>query len=195
MLADLLVPHGHVLRALTLHEPHVHCIFGGPGKSVENRKWFPELGPQIDIMGPWVREQDPQTENWARFSAPRIPLWLAIHAGKKVDKPALAELQEIFGPIDTSLLREACIVGLARVSRVLDVESMGRQHPLRDHHAPWLSGPYGWELAEVTDLPILIEGVRGYQKLWRPRLEDQAEIYTQVRELLAAKGESTGGAS
>lgn len=135
------------LRALTLHRPWAHAI-AHLGKSIENRSWRPP--------------------------ASAIDTWIAIHAGKKLDREALAELRAagFTVPDDGG---PGGVVAVAHLCGDVEVERYYRGFPLRPrgdrvravvaHGERWLSGPIGWCFDEVVTIAEPVP-CRGAQGLW-----------------------------
>lgn len=164
-----MAPHSK-LQALTLWQPWASAMMDGP-KRVENRPWAPRT-----LRGP-----SPQ------------PLWVALHAGAKVD-PALSrphrgsrfgrwgELRELWPEIpgfrDYAWPRG--ILGLVRFDRADPFEGNAQLEA-----DPWASGPICWHVGQVLALetPIPTGGAQGF---WTPT----DDAIHQLRELYkAAKAE------
>lgn len=150
------------LRAITLIQPWAHCIVR-LGKRVENRTWT----PPVSMVGGW----------------------LAIHAGKKLDREALEELvlergqytaAEVIGAeITVRGMAQSAIVALVRldgwvhgtqellpelrtVTESYCIEADRALAVVRDRY--W-AGPVGWVLGDVVVLPEPVP-CRGAQGLW-----------------------------
>lgn len=127
------------ILGITLVQPWAWCI-ASAGKRVENRTWRP----------------------WCP-----VGTYLAIHAGSKVDKEAVAELRSEGIEVPTALVLGA-IVAVGQLEGVA-VSDTG----VPDDQAKWWSGPVGWCLDNVVPIePVLCKGKQG---LWRldPAVLDQ----------------------
>jgi hypothetical protein len=116
------------LMAITLHRPWPYAVCH-LGKPLENRGW-------------------------------RCPLpkgsFLAIHAGKKFDKAAVAWIKNKLGlvlPPDG----DEHPTGIVSVVRF-----MGN---VTESDSPWFTGPYGWQLGDVVTFPAI--PAKGQQGLWK----------------------------
>lgn len=117
---------GGPIVALTLRQPWAHAVALG-FKRIENRRWRPAVD--------------------------RLPMRLAIHAGKRIDVAGLEFCSAMGVPVDA--MATSAIVAMVTVRRVLS-ESLD----------PWWRGPVGWLLEDVQPIrPIACSGQRG---LWTP---------------------------
>lgn len=142
------------ILGLTLHQPWATAIAHG-GKRVENRS-----------QRPWCP----------------IGTYLAIHAGKALDRAAVRELRRE-GIALPDQLPSMAIVAVARLAGVVEEAPEGDQ-------ARWWVGPFGWVLDEVV--PIELVPCKGSQGLWRLLPEVQAEVRARF---LARRGIQTRTAS
>lgn len=144
------------LKALTLIRPWDEPVVEGV-KTFENRTWIP---PEI-ILGQHI----------------------AIHAGKKYDREAAGEIEELFGLLpmyESDRVRAGAVVGVVKVVGYVQVKPQGIGYtfpPIDQVEADvifqneWLSGPYGWMLADAVSIaPVKCKGSQG---LWTlPRFVD-----------------------
>jgi hypothetical protein len=121
------VPSGAmtVRRALTVHEPWASAIASG-AKLIENRSWPCPL---------------------------KLGDWIAIHAGKTLDKDGAEWIAENIPSYQAVPVKQG-IIAIARFDR-----------NIKQSDSPWFVGPIGWEFSEVIALPKPIE-CRGQQGLW-----------------------------
>ena len=130
------------LRALTILQPWAWYISHGP-KRIENRTWAPPAS---------LRGQ-----------------YLAIHAGKRLDRECAAGALEFVRdlpaserakigadcphPVSVRTMPYGAIVGVARVTGWV-----------RESESPWFVGPVGWVLDDVVAIdPVPCRGAQG---LW-----------------------------
>lgn len=132
------------IPALTLHQPWATLVMAG-AKRVENRTWAP-----VQLTAPVP-----------------TPLWVAIHAGVRVDRDALLEVghaHPALQPLLSGQLPRGVILGIVRVERA---------SWLADVRDPWATGPRCWMIDRVLRLEEPIPA-RGRQGLWHapddPRL-------------------------
>lgn len=133
------------MKALTIWNPWAHYIAEGI-KRVENRDWTPPK----DLVGGY----------------------LAIHAGKRFDKPGAEHIRTELGLIvpKHDELSQAAIVAVAVIDRIVDSAD---DSPGWDD--PWFVGAFGWYLRDVVKIdPVPCKGA---QKLW----EVPAPVLRQVR--------------
>lgn len=165
---------GGTIRGLTLWRPWPSCFLlpeladGTGPKRVENRSWVPRkhVGPMVDGIAPALDD---------------APLYLALHAGNQRAADALEDLRAV-GWTDLDYGEAGQIVAVCRLARVLDVETLGAEHPDVARHGIWICGRYAWEVDEVLGLrePVSCTGARG---LW-PLPGDgdtPRDVYQQVR--------------
>lgn len=135
-----------IVRGLTLARPWPATIVAGP-KRVENRGWKP-------------------TETFPVGSL------LALHAGLKWDRDAIAFIRRLWPQLDVDPAHHpfGAIVGVA--------EFLGATRPVFSHGGPWAFGAWCWDLGRVIALEKGIPATGAYS-LWP--LEAAAE-----REVLAA---------
>ncbi len=153
-----------MMRALTLWQPWAWAIVAGH-KLVENRPWPPPANLWADEV-------------------------IAIHAGKTWDDGGAESILELLDlaefPVDPLVTAAGAVVGVARVSNFVRVNSSHHQHhpadALTDEERRWFFGPYGWVLRDVRRLDVAVP-CRGYQMLWK--LPDDVEA--EVRRQLAAR--------
>ena len=149
------------MRALTIWQPWCWCITDVPerwAKRVENRTWPPPAG--------------------------MIGHEIALHAGRRYDDDAAAQILEVFGlavPAPQEIPR-GTIVGVARIVTVI-TESID----------PWFGGPVGWVLDNVRRLEQPIQ-CRGAQGLWTLPPDVESLVREQTG-LLPAPVSDTLGAS
>lgn len=153
------------MRALTLHRPWPFIILR-MGKRVENRPWKP----------------------WASVIGQRI----ALHAGKHWDPNTPAD-----EPVTTTLATAQGIVGTAIVKgwvyskpitrgRVIEIDytyslELLAEDALAAVRSRWFTGPYGWVLEDVHELPEPIP-CKGALGLWQLPAAVEAQMY-EPREL------------
>jgi hypothetical protein len=113
------------MPALTLWEPWASAV-AYHGKDVENRSW----APPRDLVGQRI----------------------AIHAGMKIDKPAIAMLGFVYGiTIEPTPGHVLCTV---RITTCVEESS-----------SEWFVGPVGWVLDDVQTFdPVPMKGRQG---IWR----------------------------
>jgi hypothetical protein len=151
--------HRPPLTALTVHQPFAWAIAGG-WKPVENREWPPPAG----LFGRYI----------------------AIHAGRRYDEAAAAELAEGHqqlglpgSPPHAGTIPLGTIVAVARLAGAILVDELvaptewvrkvlgdvSEQRALELSRSPWATGPWLWVLQGVVaiDPPI---PCRGFRKLW-----------------------------
>jgi hypothetical protein len=126
------------------------------GKRVENRGWAPPEG----LRGSWI----------------------ALHAGKTWDAEGAVFIDRLVAdrPIGHEHVRQA-IVGVARIDGWVT-----RGEDLAETQRPWFSGPVGWILGDVVELPTPITGVRGKPKLWPVARELTEQVRTGFRAVRGA---------
>lgn len=165
------------MKALTLWQPWATAV-AHLGKPVENRTWAPPSA----LLGKA----------------------LAIHAGKRVDKEALAELFEQMRDgviprrpelLSTKVMPVGAVVAVARVS------GWAQSHELIPHldekrsfqgitaaqanevwASPWWCGPFGWVFGRVLALPEPVP-CSGAQGLWTLPPEVRANVLSQIQTL------------
>jgi hypothetical protein len=188
-----LLPAGEVW-SLTLWRPWQHLILVAedpehpecPPKLVENRPWYPLWACQPMRNGIALGRTD-------------RPLWIAIHAGLKLDEDAWWDAKELMvgnpGYKGRRLVNgnvitpghPSLIVGIGRLARVLHVDRLGMRHPEVLRHGPWISGPYAWELADRVAFAEPVS-CKGLQKLWQlPPAVLEAVRVEWARGLLRAR--------
>lgn len=124
------------IRGLTLQRPWEWAIFHA-GKDVENRTWKPPA---------YMLEQ-----------------YLAIHAGKTLDKDGARWIEDRFGLVVPET-QGGVIVGVVRLAGVVT-----------ESDSPWFAGPFGWVLADKVAIePVKCSGKLG---LW----ELPGDVLEQVR--------------
>lgn len=129
------------ILGLTLIQPWAWAI-AHAGKRLENRTWKP----------------------WCP-----IGTYLAIHAGQKVDRGAVADLQGVGVKVPLALPTSA-IVAVARLVGTCDEAGVPGDQLM------WWAGPVGWVLDKVVAVePVPCKGKQGLWRLEPPVLE-------QVRE-------------
>ena len=147
------------IRGLTLWRPWPQAFLFSerPGlpapKRVENRPWWPK----------WATA--PMRDGVALGATGEHALWLALHAGQHVDTKSTCALLRHRG-VELQPGPAGVIVAVCRLARVLDVEWLdSRWSDDLDRHYPWISGPYAWEVDQVTALaaPVPCKGAQG---LW-----------------------------
>jgi hypothetical protein len=112
---------------------------------------------------------------------------LAIHAGKRYDREAEAQITSHFKvtiPPRWSIPQSA-IVAVCRVVDYVhedDHPDQGQRTALLDD--PWFSGPYGWVLSDVQKLATPVP-CRGAQGLWRMTAEEEKKVEQQLEPPLA----------
>lgn len=115
-----------MIFALTIRQPWASAIVLGH-KAIENRTWRP--------------------------AACRLPMRLAIHAGKRVDQAGLefiARMGIVLPELPTS-----AILAVVTVEQIVDRSD-----------DPWFHGPLGWVLRDIHRVwPIPCDGQQG---LWLP---------------------------
>jgi len=169
-------PEDQIL-GLTLWRPWTDAILRLPdavAKRVENRDWTP------NPLGAW---------DCGEATLKGSALWLALHAGLTLDKPALAWLFEKYlAPLSLSreLLPAGHIVGVARVSSVIDTQRLSPHSSLRKTHAPWLKGRFGWVLSDVHRLPEPVP-CTGQVKLWSLPPSVKGRVLAQLPRSLKEK--------
>ncbi len=130
---------GIPVRGLTLHRPW-NAAFDC-GKDVENRK----------------------------RPLRKLPLWLALHAGKGWDEEAL----RYFPYQDMPSVQHSTITHLALCDRCLVYDAL-LPESLKNNR--WAFGPYCWMLKRVVKLPEPVP-CKGSQGLWRLT----PEVFERVR--------------
>lgn len=143
------------MRALTLWQPWAHAICY-LGKRIENRSWHPP-GRQIG--------QD-----------------LAIHAGKRLDRDAVDEIEYYFADMqDSPPMVFGAVVAVARLRGFARTAEEIRRHGVDVDGRAWWSGPghVAWILDDIRVLDRPIQ-CRGRQGLWT--LDEK--IASQVSDLL-----------
>jgi hypothetical protein len=173
LLTDFLDTQDMVeFRGLTLHRPWPETFYlpenSTPGpKRVENR------------AGWWPRAFTLPMQNGIAEKREDRTLWLALHSGGKLDTEALSWIQNLGLP-DFQGGAGGVITGVTKLKRVLDIETLGFQHPLVVNLSPWVFGRYAWEVEETRQLSQPIpctraSGVKCFQGLWRlpPRILEQ----------------------
>ena len=146
------------LPALTIHQPWAWCI------ALETLPSDPPRRPK-------------RLENRDR-KAPR-PLWgkrLAIHAGRRYDDEAAAELRRAGVEVpDHDATALGAVVAVATL-RCCSTWRPGRDHPQRF----WWQGPVAWVLDDVRPLREPAP-CRGYPKIWRLRLPLDQTRFVEAR--------------
>jgi hypothetical protein len=99
-----------------------------------------------------------------------VGTFLAIHAGKKVEKEAIAFLQNEFGLVCPDQLPTGSIVAVAKYKGVYAIPPTGPDR--------WWVGPVGWKLEEVVKLATPVE-CKGQQQLWQVPTAALQEIRKQ----------------
>jgi hypothetical protein len=171
------------LRGLTLWRPWPECfLLGHRPKRVENRPWYPQWA-----MGPW--------QTGVACGLHDSQLWLALHAGQRLDREALQDLRQVAPELQEG--RPGEIVAVCWLARVLDVEELHRLSEASGHLAeeivrnlPWICGPYAWEVDQVRALPEPVP-CKGAQGLWKL----PPEVLEQVRRQYAGGMPRRGGAA
>ena len=139
------------MYAITLHRPWATLIMKH-GKDIENRSWKPP--------------------------ASLIGHRLAIHAGKQIDGAGIVRAMEILRNGAVAYAHDAqalcgepgVIVGTVAVRGWVKVGSndvywLDASEVALANASPWLSGPYGWVLADPRPLREPIP-CKGHQRLW-----------------------------
>ena len=136
----------------------------------------------LTLIRPWAwavasAGKDVENRTWV---APRVAVggWLAIHAGQKWDAEAVAFIR---ARVDTTRrdvpTKEAdtsgAIVAVAQLAEVLTASE-----------SPWFSGPYGWRLDNVVQLPAPVP-CKGAQGLWSLPSDVLANVRAGVERLRA----------
>ena len=178
------------IRGLTLWRPWDQAFYTpagvGPGpKLVENRDTW------------WPYRFTGQMQDGTAEALPDRPLWIALHAGQKLDKQALAWIRQLglpgFVPGPSGV-----ITGVVRLVRVIDVDWIGREgreDPNLRRLAPYAFGRYSWEVGDTIRLPEPVpctkaQGVRCFQGLWTlpPPVLEQVRDQAGAARLLHAPG-------
>lgn len=186
-----------VRDALTLHEPFASLI---------------ALWPEFDERRAEYRKQDrpppilPKRIENREWPPPAFlkGRWLAIHAGKTIDREALEDVGEVLTDWGVSwpTFTHGAILAVAKV--VGFIKDEGASWALtswtgdRPSWAPptlmdllvnqdryWLLGTYGWLLDDVIRLPTPVP-CRGAQKVWRMPPDVIGSIQAQLRDRRAA---------
>ena len=136
------------MYALTLYQPWADAIIHC-GKRIENRFWK----PPTRVMGQRI----------------------ALHAGAHIDRDGRCKLQDSGFSLPAKVVTRA-IVGTVIVADCIDSEQQIPKDQLEQ--LIWWSGPYGWLLKDVHELPEPVP-CRGYQKLWRLPHDIEAQVRRQ----------------
>lgn len=131
-----------VTRALSLWQPWAWAVASGH-KPIENRGWKPRNA---------------------------MNTWIAIHAGMRVDKDAIATVRDVTG--EDPVLDHGVILGIARLVDVIPAGA--RESELDEHERVWFNGPYGWRFDAAIQFSDPVP-CRGYQSLWtlKPSVRNQ----------------------
>ncbi len=162
-----------MIPALTLHRPWPEAICRH-GKLIENRVWAPP---------PKVRGRP-----------------MLLHAGAYFDGAGADAIRELGFSVTPKGEAPQGLVGICRVVGVLREGptplSLPRVASVYDRAyqkhveslttSPWFSGPWGWVLADVVELPEAVP-CKGALGLWTPG----AEALGRVLEMLGAAGFGT----
>ncbi len=135
------------MKAITLIQPWATCI-AWYGKRIENRSW----APPASLIGQRI----------------------ALHAGRKTDWNALAELHRDGIPINTGELVSGAIVAIGTLKGV--VTGVDR---VPAHQWYWWCGPVGWVLSDVQPLQQPVP-CRGAQGLWDLTAEVEARLLQEA---------------
>lgn len=159
--------HRPDLLALTLHQPWAWAI-AHAGKPIENRTWKPPRG----VIGSFI----------------------AIHAGKTIDREAIEDLQFDGHPVPLlfdvgAIVAVARVAGWVRCTALLhrtpeDFGGITRARAELAVKSVWWAGPIGWVLDEVTAIePVKILGAQG---LWTVPPEVAHVVRVRWKEAQAA---------
>lgn len=137
------------MRALTLKQPWLYTITD-LDKWVENRSW--------------------------KIPSDRLGDWIALHAGKTIDKREWDMAEAIHGSPITRDVPIGAIVGAATFTNIVT-----RPEQLTGFKRKWFFGPYGWVIERkfVLDYPI---PCRGALSLWSVPDEIAVEILAQLED-------------
>lgn len=137
------------MRAITVRQPWASAIIVGP-KRVENRSW------------PWP-------------STLRLPSWIAIHAGARLDEGDLEQARRLWPECPgRGELPTRAILGVVQVVR----GRIGTAQVCRQD--PWATGPWCWVLRDPRPLPEPIPYFDGKLGLWAVPEHIHAEIDRQL---------------
>lgn len=133
------------MKALTLHQPWAWAI-AHAGKPVENRTWKPPRG----VIGQRI----------------------AIHAGKRLDKAAVSDIEDLLMGENPGAFVQGAVVATARLDGYVHQGPGGRslwgvsvERACEALESRWFVGPFGWVLEEVVALAEPVPA-RGAQGLW-----------------------------
>lgn len=140
----------------------------------------------LTVKQPWA-EAILRGKKWYEFrtwTPPEGTAWIALHAGKEIDKRAFGE-QRFVAPLPEDCRGwtiyndwRGAVVGLVRIKNVRPVNmdpDFWCDHP----GCPKPPGGYAWTLCGATILPKPIP-CRGQQRLWRLPNDVRAQIAEQL---------------
>ena len=183
-----------ILRGITLHRPWPWAMVFSE-KRTENRPWCLRSVTDDDGVQQWLLRKFADGYAEARQT---VKLYLAIHAGRALDRDALGMLHEKHrargGVLD--LDNEAgCVVAIARYAGVLDVWHTLPEDPARAAHDEWIydpprdslpdgKRPFAWLLDDLVAFRQPVKIDRGAQGLWKLDDEQKGTVRMRYAEAL-----------